>query len=214
MDDRTLFFFIACCKWGRHIYTTTAPSCCFCIVLPPAGHSSNHGYHFYQLTKQSSCVSNFYRNFMFSFDSPSCYRAPDTVAVTKSSQMSGTCSTYGDIGDVHIVWARKFEGNGLLGRYKRIWEDIIKSYLNKYDTMVWNAFIWSRRRETWQDNVKAVMNFWVPWKAGNYLIIWGNVSFSWRILFHGISCGLFLRLFYDTTNCRHEALDVAVSHTF
>ena len=27
-DDRTLFFFGACCKQGRHFYTTTAPSCC------------------------------------------------------------------------------------------------------------------------------------------------------------------------------------------
>ena len=27
-DDRTLFFFGACCKQGRHLYTTTAPSCC------------------------------------------------------------------------------------------------------------------------------------------------------------------------------------------
>lgn len=39
--------------------------------------------------------------------------------------------------------------------------DIIKSYLNKYDTMVWNVFIWSRRKETWHDTVKVVMNFWV-----------------------------------------------------
>jgi len=34
-----------------------------CIVLPPVGHSSNHQYHCCQLTRQSSCVSNFYRNF-------------------------------------------------------------------------------------------------------------------------------------------------------
>ena len=27
-DDRTLFFRVACCKRGRHFYTTTAPSCC------------------------------------------------------------------------------------------------------------------------------------------------------------------------------------------
>jgi len=27
--DRTLFFFGACCKRGRHLYTTAAPSCCF-----------------------------------------------------------------------------------------------------------------------------------------------------------------------------------------
>ena len=26
-DDRTLFFFGACCERGRHLYTTTAPSC-------------------------------------------------------------------------------------------------------------------------------------------------------------------------------------------
>jgi len=32
-EDRTLFFFGACCKRGRHIYTTTAPS--YCI---PASH--------------------------------------------------------------------------------------------------------------------------------------------------------------------------------
>jgi len=69
---------------------------------------------------------------------------------------------YGDIENVHIVWAREFEGNGLLGRYKRIWKDIIKPYLNKYDTMVWNVFIWSRRRDKWHDNVEAAMNFWVP----------------------------------------------------
>ena len=34
-----------------------------CIVLPPVGHSSNHEYHSYQLTRQSNCVSNFYRTF-------------------------------------------------------------------------------------------------------------------------------------------------------
>ena len=32
-----------------------------CIVLPPVGHSSNHECHCCQLTRQSSCVSNFYR---------------------------------------------------------------------------------------------------------------------------------------------------------
>jgi hypothetical protein len=34
-----------------------------CIVLPPLGHSSNHEYHCCQLTRQSNCVSNFYRTF-------------------------------------------------------------------------------------------------------------------------------------------------------
>ena len=34
-----------------------------CIVLPPVGNSSSHEYHCCQLTRQSSCVSNFYRTF-------------------------------------------------------------------------------------------------------------------------------------------------------
>jgi len=34
-----------------------------CIVLPPVGHSSIHKYYCCQLTRQSSCISNFYRTF-------------------------------------------------------------------------------------------------------------------------------------------------------
>ena len=34
-----------------------------CTALPPVGHSSNHEYHCCQLTRQSSCASNFYRTF-------------------------------------------------------------------------------------------------------------------------------------------------------
>jgi hypothetical protein len=34
-----------------------------CIILPPVGYSSNHEYHCCQLTRQSSCVLNFYRTF-------------------------------------------------------------------------------------------------------------------------------------------------------
>ena len=34
-----------------------------CIVLPPVCHSSNHEYYCCQLTRQSSCVSYFYRTF-------------------------------------------------------------------------------------------------------------------------------------------------------
>jgi hypothetical protein len=34
-----------------------------CILLTPVSHSSNHEYHCCQLTRQSSCVSNFYHTF-------------------------------------------------------------------------------------------------------------------------------------------------------
>jgi len=63
-DDRTLFFFGACWKRGPpslHYYCAVLLHSR--IVLPPAGHSSNHEYHCCQLTWQSSCVSIFYHTF-------------------------------------------------------------------------------------------------------------------------------------------------------
>jgi hypothetical protein len=41
-----------------------------CNLLPPVGHSSNHEYHCCQLTRQSSCVSNFYRTKVFHLTLP------------------------------------------------------------------------------------------------------------------------------------------------
>src|SRR5215510_10435929 len=43
-----------------------------CIILPPVSHSSNHEYYCCQLTRQSSCVSNFIALLRFSFDSLPC----------------------------------------------------------------------------------------------------------------------------------------------
>ena len=61
-DDRTLFFFGACCKRGPpslHYYCAVVLHSC--IVLPPVDLSSNYECHYCQLTRQWSCVSNFYR---------------------------------------------------------------------------------------------------------------------------------------------------------
>jgi len=41
-----------------------------CIVPLPVGHFQNHEYHCCQLTRQSSCVWNFYCTSKFPFDSP------------------------------------------------------------------------------------------------------------------------------------------------
>ena len=35
--------------------------------------------------------------------------------------------------------------------------------------------------------VNAVMNLWVPYNVGNFLTSWETVSFSRRILLHGVS---------------------------
>jgi uncharacterized Tic20 family protein len=34
-----------------------------CMILPPVGHSSYREYHYFQLTRQTSCVLNFYCTF-------------------------------------------------------------------------------------------------------------------------------------------------------
>ena len=69
---QTLFFFGACCKRGRHLYTTTAPSCCI-----PASYCHLSA----TLQTMSSIVVNLQDNravfrifialLKFSFDSPS-----------------------------------------------------------------------------------------------------------------------------------------------
>jgi len=66
-----LFLFGACCKWGHHLYTTAAPSCC---VLPSYCHLSA------TLQTMSITVANLQDNravfhifitlLRFSFDSP------------------------------------------------------------------------------------------------------------------------------------------------
>ena len=71
-DDRTLFFVGACCKLGRHLYTTTSLSCC----IPAA-------YYHMSATLQTMTITAvnlqdnqavfriFIALLMFSFDAPS-----------------------------------------------------------------------------------------------------------------------------------------------
>jgi hypothetical protein len=54
----------ACCKRdGRLIPYYCAVTLHSCIILLPVSHSPNHKYHSCQLTRQLSCVSNFYSTF-------------------------------------------------------------------------------------------------------------------------------------------------------
>jgi len=39
----------------------------------------------------------------------------------------------------------------------------------------------------WQILVITIMKLWVPQNAGNFLTIWGNITFFWRTLIHGVS---------------------------
>jgi len=73
-----------------------------CIALPPVGHSSNYQYHCCELTRQSSCVSNFYRTFkVFTWLSLVFYTARLNCTLEYDPVFSG--------GRIH-----KFESNLLL----------------------------------------------------------------------------------------------------
>jgi len=71
-DDRTLFFFGACCKRGRRLQTTTAPSCC-----SPASHChlsatpQTISINVVNLQDNRAVFRIFIALLMFSFDSPS-----------------------------------------------------------------------------------------------------------------------------------------------
>jgi len=41
----------------------------------------------------------------------------------------------------------------------------------------------------WQILIITIMNLRVPQNAGNFLTIWGNVTFFWRTPIHGVSYG-------------------------
>jgi len=45
----------------------------------------------------------------------------------------------------------------------------------------------AQERDRWQALVNSVMNLWAPLNAGNFLTVWEPVSFSRRILLHGVS---------------------------
>jgi len=77
-DDRTLFFFGACCKRGRHLYTTTAPSCC---IPAPHCHLSatlqTMGSTVVKLQDNRAVFRIFIALLRFSFESPSYYYTRD-----------------------------------------------------------------------------------------------------------------------------------------
>jgi len=85
-----------------------------CIVLPPVGHSSNHEYYCCQLTRQSSCVWNFYRTFKvfiwLSLASSNAFIACITLRNTKYAAKVVFCvsasllSNFEQFTDVHEIW--------------------------------------------------------------------------------------------------------------
>jgi len=76
--------------------------------------------------------------------------------------MGGHVARMGDRIGAYRILAGKPEGNRLLGRPRRRWEDNIKMDLQEvgYGGMDWIELAQDRNR--WRAHVNAVMNFLVP----------------------------------------------------
>jgi hypothetical protein len=98
------------------------------IVLPPVGYSSNHEEHCCQLTRQSSCVSNFYRTFkvfiwishllrqavglrLESYSGGSLGKAylksKTAVGMGNAMQCRKQCKLWAPLGKCDAVWVKK-----------------------------------------------------------------------------------------------------------
>jgi len=70
-------------------------------------------------------------------------------------------------------------------RYR--WEDNIRMDLRKTGWEGVDRIHLAHDRDQWWVLVNMVMNLWVTWKAQNFLTSWMTISFSRRMLFHGVS---------------------------
>ena len=71
---------------------------------------------------------------------------------------------------VYRVLVGKPEGKRPLGRPRRRWEDNIKMDLQRVGCGGMDWIELAQDRDRWWALVNAVMNFWVPQNAGNFLI--------------------------------------------
>jgi hypothetical protein len=83
--------------------------------------------------------------------------------------MGKACSTYGTWRGAYRVLMGKPEGRRPFGRSLRRLEDNIKMDLREWDGCM-DCIDLAQDRDWCLALVNAVMNFWVPYKAGNSLI--------------------------------------------
>ena len=79
------------------------------------------------------------------------------------------------------------EGKRPLGRPRRRWVDNIMTDLQEVGCGYMGWIGLAQDRDRWRTLVSAVMNLRVPCNAGNFLTSCKPVSFSRRILRHGVS---------------------------
>ena len=83
--------------------------------------------------------------------------------------MGGACGAYGEGRGVHSVLVGKPEGRRPLGRPRRRWEDNIKTDLQEVGGGFGDWMELAQDRYRWRALVSTIMNFRVPYNAGNFL---------------------------------------------
>ena len=117
------------------------------------------------------------------------YSSPNIVRVIKSRRMrwAGHVARMGEEMGVYRVLVGKPEGKRPLGRPRRRWVDNIRIDLQEVGCGYMDWIGLAQDRDRCRTFVSAVMNFRVPWNAGNSLTSCKPVSFSRRTLHHGVS---------------------------
>jgi len=90
-------------------------------------------------------------------------------------------------GAYSVLVDERREGKRPLGGTRRRWEDNIKMDLQEMGCGGMDWIDLAQDTERRRALVNAVMNRWVLSNAGNFLTSCGPVSFSRRILLHGVS---------------------------
>ena len=103
------------------------------------------------------------------------------------NEMGRSCGAYGWGEGVYRVLVGKPEGKRPLGRPRRRWVDNIRTDLQQVGCGYMDWIGPAQNRDRWRTPVSAVMNLRVQWNAGNFLTSCKPVSFSRRILHHGVS---------------------------
>jgi len=117
------------------------------------------------------------------------YSSPNIVRVIKWRRIRWAwhVARMGEERGVYRILVGKPEGKRPLGRPRRRWVDNIRMDLQEVECGYVDWIGLAQDRDRWRTLVSAVMNFRVPWNAGNFLTSCKPVSFSRRTLHHGIS---------------------------
>ena len=117
------------------------------------------------------------------------YSSPNIVRVIKSRRMrwAGHVACMGEERGIYRVLVRKPKGKRPMGTPRRRWVDYIRMDLQEVGCGYMDWIGLAQDIDSWRKLVSAVMNFRVPWNAGNFLTSCKPVSFSRRTLHHGVS---------------------------